>query len=57
MGSLWLLLAAVAAQRVPLNNYMNVSGTQLFYSLQVEVGTPPQPLSLMLEMSSTVKAM
>ena len=56
MGSLWLLLAAVTAQRVPLNNYRNVSGTQLFYSVQVQVGTPPQPLGLMLEMSSPVKA-
>jgi len=57
MGCLWLLLAAVGAQRVPLKNYRNVRGTQMLYSVQMGIGTPLQQMDLMLEMSSTVKDM
>lgn len=55
MGCLWLLLAAVGAQRVLLKNYRNVSGIQVLYSVEIGIGTPLQQLDLMLEMSSTVK--
>lgn len=56
MEGLWpLLLAAAGTETIPLTNTINVTTTQVIYSVTVSLGTPAQEMELMLEMSSTVR--